>query len=300
LETGDLELGSLNSKEVGMKAPWIALVFSALVGFAALSPAPALAQQKTVKACRDEWQANKAANQAAGITEKAYVDKCRGGDTATAAPAAKPTAPAATAAAAGQKTVKACRDEWGANKAAYQAGGVTQKAYVDKCRAGETIPVPAATAPALAPKATTAATTDKPQKTVKACRDEWSANKAGYQAGGVTEKAYVDKCRAGETIPVPAATATPPATPVSAPPAAKATKTSPAATTAATGENQFTTEALAKGHCPSDTVVWANTDTKVYHFSGNKRYGHTKDGAYMCEKDAGSQGFRQAKNEKRT
>ena len=30
--------------------------------------------QKTAKACREEWQANKAANQANGITEKAYVD----------------------------------------------------------------------------------------------------------------------------------------------------------------------------------------------------------------------------------
>jgi len=40
---------------------------------------PSFAQQKTVKACEDEWRANRTANQAAGITEKAYVDKCRAG-----------------------------------------------------------------------------------------------------------------------------------------------------------------------------------------------------------------------------
>ena len=45
--------------------------------------------QKTAKECRDEWRANKAANQANGITEKAYVAQCRGG----AAPAQTTTAP---------------------------------------------------------------------------------------------------------------------------------------------------------------------------------------------------------------
>jgi hypothetical protein len=45
-------------------------------------------------------------------------------------------------------------------------------------------------------------------------------------------------------------------------------------------------------------VVWANLDSKVYHFSGNKNYGTTKEGAYMCEKDALGQGVRAAKNEK--
>lgn len=39
---------------------------------------PSFAQQKTVKACEDEWRAKRAENQKAGITEKAYVEKCRG------------------------------------------------------------------------------------------------------------------------------------------------------------------------------------------------------------------------------
>ena len=41
-----------------------------------------------------------------------------------------------------------------------------------------------------------------------------------------------------------------------------------------------------------------NLDSKIYHFSGHKDYGHTKEGAYMCEKDALGQGIRAAKNEK--
>src|SRR5580698_5862221 len=62
----------------------------------------AVAQQKTAAACRDEWRANKAANQANGVTEKAYVAQCRGGAApaqTTAAPAAPP-APAPSAAPA--------------------------------------------------------------------------------------------------------------------------------------------------------------------------------------------------------
>jgi hypothetical protein len=51
---------------------------AALLGLAAL-PSPVVAQQKTVKACQDEWRANKADNQAKGITEKAYVAQCRTG-----------------------------------------------------------------------------------------------------------------------------------------------------------------------------------------------------------------------------
>src|SRR6185312_6512545 len=118
----------------------IAVIGAAIVG-ATLVSFPSVAQQKTVKACTEEWRANKAANEAKGVTLKTYVTQCRGGaaaqtQAAPAAPAAKKTTAAAPA-ATGQKTVKACSDEWRANKDANQAKGVTLKAYVADCRAGK-------------------------------------------------------------------------------------------------------------------------------------------------------------------
>src|SRR5215467_5382161 len=70
---------------------------AAILSIAALSTAPALAQKKTVKACQEEWQANKAANQANKVTEKAYVAKCRAeGATAQPTSASPAAAPATT------------------------------------------------------------------------------------------------------------------------------------------------------------------------------------------------------------
>jgi hypothetical protein len=211
-----------------------------------------------------------------------------------------------------QKTVKACQDEWRANKDANQAAGITEKAYVDKCRAGGAAATPATT-PAATPAAAPAPAATSPagpaQKTAKACQSEWQANKAAYQAGGITEKAYVDKCRAGETVALPAAPAPAPtaaapaakptpAAPAPTPASAPANRPAPTAASAPSGAGEFAAEALAKAHCPADTVVWANLNSKIYHFSGNKSYGTTKEGAYMCEKDAMAQGVRAAKNEK--
>ena len=146
------------------------------------------------------------------------------------------------------------------------------------------------------------------QKTEKACKSEWQANKADNQAKGITEKAYVDQCRSGSAATTPAATPTAakPA-PTTVAPAPKATSTSPTApavkpapraVTTTAGANEFSSEAQAKSRCPTDTVVWANLKSKIYHFAGHKDYGNTKEGAYMCEKDAAGQGIRAAKNEK--
>jgi hypothetical protein len=236
-----------------------------LVGLAAF-PAPLLAQQKTIKACQGEWRANKADNQAKGITEKAYVTQCRAGG-ATAQPAPSPATPAPTpsagAPAAPVKTAKACRDEWQANKAGYQAAKITEKAYVAKCRAGETVALPNAPAAAPTPPAAAPAPT-----------------------------------AAAPTAPAPTAAA--PATPTPAPTTPiPAAKPSPPAATAPTGVGQFQTETQAKSHCPADLVVWGNLSSKIYHFAGHRSYGTTKSGAYMCEKEATTQGFRASKTEKR-
>jgi len=133
------------------------------------------------------------------------------------------------------------------------------------------------------------------QKTTAACRAEWRANKAENQAAGITERAFVAQCRSGAT---PAAQSQTP--PRGAAPAGETTAepTQSRRTRTATGAGKFATEAEAKAHCPGDTVVWANTKSRVYHVSGNKSYGTTKAGAYMCEADTAAAGIRAAKNEK--
>ena len=99
------------------------------------------------------------------------------------------------------------------------------------------------------------------------------------------------------TAPAAPATAAPAkqAAPV---PAAPAPKQAPAPAAATTGANQYTTEALAKARCPTDTVVYVNLSSKIYHFAGHKDYGTLKNGTYMCEKDTAGAGARAAKNEK--
>ena len=72
---------------------FFAMVASVVLGAVIVSN-PAFAQQKTAKACQQEWRANKAANQAAGVTEKAYVAQCRTGASPTTQ---APAAPSATA-----------------------------------------------------------------------------------------------------------------------------------------------------------------------------------------------------------
>src|ERR1700730_395407 len=119
-----------------------------------ISVAPAFA--KTAKECTAEWRADKAGMQARGVTEKAYVEQCKGGAEPTAAaPTAKPVesapAPRQTT-ATGSKTAKDCTAEWRADKAGMQARGVAEKAYVEQCRG---VTAPAASTPAPTPSAAT-------------------------------------------------------------------------------------------------------------------------------------------------
>jgi hypothetical protein len=71
-----------------MRTQIVTALATAALASLALAPAPASA--KSIKACQKEWRADKAAMQAAGKTEKAYVAECRTAAQPTAAAPAKP------------------------------------------------------------------------------------------------------------------------------------------------------------------------------------------------------------------
>lgn len=58
----------------------------------------------------------------------------------------------------------------------------------------------------------------------------------------------------------------------------------------------YSTPTAAQRHCPHDTVVWLNIPTGVYHYAGERWYGRTKDGAFVCEKEAIAAGDRASRN----
>ena len=58
----------------------------------------------------------------------------------------------------------------------------------------------------------------------------------------------------------------------------------------------FTTEQEAQQHCPRDVVVWLNLPSGIYHFKGQRWYGNTKHGAFVCRKEADGAGDRGTRN----
>ena len=294
----------------------------------------AAAKHKTIKACAAEWTENKATIQASGKTRKDFITECRTGtETVAASTAPSANVTPSTSPTAGHKTARACEEEWRANKSTIQASGKKKTDFVTECRAEtasiEPAPAPTAqSAPAEQPTAT--APRARTAKTLRACAAEWTANKATLQASGTKRKDFITDCHAGVTSaaaapaptpqaapaeqPKPAVTAAPKETPAEQPKSeataaprratterkSEASAPPPAASTTPTAAGEFRTEAEAKTHCPDDTVVWANTRSKIYHYASSRRYGHTKSGAYMCEKETTTAGIRAAKREKRT
>ena len=60
--------------------------------------------------------------------------------------------------------------------------------------------------------------------------------------------------------------------------------------------DKFASETQAHQHCPTDTVVWLNLPTMIWHYKGERWYGRTKDGAFVCEKEAAASGARPTHN----
>ena len=62
-------------------------------------------------------------------------------------------------------------------------------------------------------------------------------------------------------------------------------------------ETRPQTPTSANGQCPGDVLVWVNTRSGIYHLPGSRWYGSTRQGQYMCRKDADAAGYRVAANE---
>ncbi len=58
---------------------------------------------------------------------------------------------------------------------------------------------------------------------------------------------------------------------------------------------RFTGEATAQASCATDTVVWANSKSKIFHLKGTASSGKGKNGSYMCQTAATGEGFRPTK-----
>jgi hypothetical protein len=72
-----------------------------------------------------------------------------------------------------------------------------------------------------------------------------------------------------------------------------------AAVSVAKAENSlslYASESAAHQHCPHDTVVWLNLPTRIYHLKGERWYGRTKNGAYVCRSEADAAGARASLN----
>ena len=138
------------------------------------------------------------------------------------------------------------------------------------------------------------------QSIMKQCGDEWKAAKEANTTNGMKWPEFLKQCRVqkeGAAAPV----ANPVSVPASIAPAPMQTyqtKPKPMQAARPTGAGEFSTELQAKGRCPGDTVVWVNTKGKshTYHYSGSRWYGTTKQGAYMCEADAGAAGYHASKS----
>jgi hypothetical protein len=148
----------------------------------------------------------------------------------------------------------------------------------------------AATAVVAAPPA------GAPSGTTAMCKDgsySSSAEKRGACSGHDGVKTWYGEETAafsqGSKTAVTTTTTTTPAPPSTA--AAHATPTTTTRNTSTTSVGQPSTPVTAQASGRAGQV-WVNTNTKVYHCSGDPWYGKTKQGEYLSESDAKAQGFR--------
>ena len=238
----------------------------------------------------------------------------------------------ASSAANAESVMRLCATQWKEAQGAGTTGGQTWPQFLAQCRASQngaaaapaSAPAPAQSgslipwwqpsAPASAPASNVGGATAG-QSVMRLCASQWKEAKAAGTTGGQTWPQFLAQCRAsrsaaaspsGGFAPAPAPAPAPAQAPASQsgslfpwwqPSAHALAPNAGAPSTLRAGE--YATELQARATCPSDQVVWVNTPTGVYHYSGTHYYGHTRRGAYMCEANARASGFRAARNRER-
>jgi hypothetical protein len=48
--------------------------------------------------------------------------------------------------------------------------------------------------------------------------------------------------------------------------------------------------------CPGDRIVWVNIPSHIYHFEGERYFGSTKNGKFLCQRAADKEGDRPTRN----
>jgi hypothetical protein len=233
-------------------------------------------------------------------------------------------------AANAQSVMKTCATEWKQAETARTTGGQSWPQFLAQCRTrqGSAAAPSASTAPpAPAPQSGSlfpwsqpsasgsAAAPSAGQSVMKACASQWKDAKAAGATGGQTWPQFLSQCRTRQGSTASSSGGFAPA-PASAPAPAPASQSgslfpwwqssnsasAPASNPGAPSAlqaGQYTTELAARARCPSDTVVWVNTPSRIYHYSGTRYYGQTRRGAYMCEADARTAGYRATRSRQR-
>ena len=231
-------------------------------------------------------------------------------------------------AANAESVMRLCATQWKEAKAAGTTGGQTWPQFLAQCRASESgaaaapasAPAPASQSGSLFPwwrpaaPAPNAAAPSGHESVMRVCASQWKEAKAAGTTGGRTWPQFLAQCRESRTAAAsPSGGFAPAPAPAPAPASASASQSgslfpwrkqssAPASNVGSPSTlraGQYTTELAARARCPTDTVVWVNTPTGVYHYSGTRYYGRTRRGAYMCEADARASGYRAARGRER-